>query len=408
MTYFLTQDKLYLYVPFSQKEEAKANGAKYDADLKLWYLPPVKDPLDVLLFWSFLENTYEDRDQLKRMGAKFHPKIKKWFVPDTCKNDFDEFIKWWPENLKRFLLLNKYVIYSKINSGGQANVYKSINIEDNGVYAIKIFNVLENERETKKRKIDFQKEMSALEKLSSKRHKNIISYKDFGQIDETGQYFIVTDFYEYNLDKYINNSETGIIEDFYNIMSRDYDLELSKEEFVKEAINAETSLSDKEDIQDIMFPILESLVFCHQNNIYHRDVKPSNICIDFSMEDFSITPKLIDFGISKNIINQSSDTYTKMYWGSDVWAPPNRDSVDEMKHQHTRDIYGWAATTIAFINKKIPEDDKELRSMLKSTTAKKFDKEFIKLLKNGIEKQASKRPQNIEVYKEKIASVLFK
>jgi hypothetical protein len=57
MTYFLTQDKLYLYVPFSQKEEAKELGAKYDPDLKLWYLPPVKDPLDVLQFWSFLENT---------------------------------------------------------------------------------------------------------------------------------------------------------------------------------------------------------------------------------------------------------------------------------------------------------------------------------------------------------------
>lgn len=334
--------------------------------------------------------------------------MKKWFVPDTCKNDFDAFIKWWPENLKRFVLLDKYIIYHKENSGGQADVYRSIDVKDNGVYAIKIFNAQEDEKETKKRKLDFQKEMSALEKLSNKKHKNIISYRDFGQIDETGQYFIVTDFYEYDLNKYINNSDTGIIEDFYDIMSRDYELELSKEEFIKEAIDKKTSLSDKEDVRDIMFPILESLVFCHQNNIYHRDVKPSNICIDFSMEDFSITPKLIDFGISKNIINQSTDTYTKIYWGSDVWAPPNRDNVDEMKHQHTRDIYGWAATTIAFINKKIPEDDKELRSLLKSNTAKQFDKEFIKLLKDGIEKQASKRPQNIEVYKEKIASVLFK
>ena len=55
MTYFLTQDKLYLYVPFSQKDEAKEKGAKYDPDLKLWYLPPVKDPLEVEQFWAFLE-----------------------------------------------------------------------------------------------------------------------------------------------------------------------------------------------------------------------------------------------------------------------------------------------------------------------------------------------------------------
>ena len=33
MTYFLTQDKLYLYVPYSMKEEAKEKGAKYNAEL---------------------------------------------------------------------------------------------------------------------------------------------------------------------------------------------------------------------------------------------------------------------------------------------------------------------------------------------------------------------------------------
>ena len=102
----------------------KEKGAKYDPNLKLWYLPPVKDPLDVEKFWSFLENTYEDRVQLKRMGAKFHSKIKKWFVPDTCKHSFVEFAKWWPENLKRFLLLSKYRIFRKEISSGQATVYQ--------------------------------------------------------------------------------------------------------------------------------------------------------------------------------------------------------------------------------------------------------------------------------------------
>ena len=91
MTYFLTQDKLYLYVPYSMKEEAKEKGAKYDSEMKLWYLPPVKDPLDVREFWSFLENTYDDREYLKRMGAKFHPKNKKWFVPYNNKYGFFKF-----------------------------------------------------------------------------------------------------------------------------------------------------------------------------------------------------------------------------------------------------------------------------------------------------------------------------
>ena len=64
------------------------------------------------------------------MGAKFHPKMKKWFVPDTCKHSFSEFKKWWPENLKRFLLSDdKYQIFRKRISSGQATVYQSINLE---------------------------------------------------------------------------------------------------------------------------------------------------------------------------------------------------------------------------------------------------------------------------------------
>ena len=66
---------------------------------------------------------------------------------------------------------------------------------------------------------------------------------------------------------------------------------------------------------------------------------------------------------------------------SDVWAPENVNALDEIKLQHTRDIYGWAATTISFINHKIPGDDKELRSMLKSTETKILIKISLNYLK---------------------------
>jgi len=395
-------------VPFSQKEEAKEKGAKYDPDLKLWYLPPVKDPLEVEPFWAFLENTYEDRNQLKRMGAKFHPKIKKWFVPDTCKHSFDAFIKWWPENLKRFVLLEKYQIFRKISSGGQAVVYTCLDVEDYSIYVVKIFNELSDETETKKRNLDFQKEMSSLDKLSKKQHKNIISYRDFGLINETGQNFFITDFYEYNVHEWIQSSEKNVLKVFYGLSSVYYEHEYTEEEFVNNILQAGFNLSNLYAFETIMFPILEALVFCHKNKIYHRDVKPENILIDFDIEDSDFIPKLCDFGISKNTVNKTNNTFTRVSWHSEVWSPENVNSVEERRFQHTRDVYGWAATTIAFINQKIPKDDKELRSMLKSTATKKFDKEFIKLLKQGIEKKASNRPQDILEYKEKIANVLFK
>jgi len=410
VTYFLTQDKLYLHVPYSLKEKAKEKGAKYDAELKLWYLPPVKDPLDVEKFWSFLENTYEDREHLKRMGAKFHPKMKKWFVPDTCKHSFDEFKKWWPENLKRFLLSDdKYQIFRKRISSGQATVYQSINLESNGLYAIKIFNQQIDEKNTKKRNLDFQKEMSALDKLNKKKHNHIITAVDFGKIEETRQNFFISEWIDYDVYWWIQSSEETVLRNLYfdSIDINDHDEE-EEEKFVKECLEEGFNLSDKGSVQIIMLPILDALDFCHKNNIYHRDIKPSNILIDFDIEEHEYVSKLCDFGISKNTLNQSSNTLTKVSMYSDVWAPENVNSIDEIKLQHTRDIYGWAATTIAFINHKIPENDKELRSMLKTPEAKAFHKDFIKLLKDGIEKKASNRPQNIQAYKEKIANSLNK
>jgi len=408
MTYFLTQDKLYIYVPFSKKDEAKELGAKYDSELKLWYMPPVKDPLQVEEFWAFLENTYDDKEQLKRMGVKFHPKIKKWFVPNTCQYSYSYFIKWWPENLKRFLLSDKYQIFRRISSGGQATVYQVLDLNDYGLYAAKIFNEQITDQDTKKKNSDFQKEMSALDKLNRENHDNIISVRDYGQIEETGQYYIISKFCDYNLDDWIESTNEEVLEKYYFSSSKTYEHEETEEEFVKRYLSEGFNLSDKDAVQILMFPILEALVFCHRNNIYHRDVKPSNILIDFDIEEDGIKPKLCDFGISKNTLNKSTDTYTRVDWSSNVWSPSNISNEDEVVFQHTRDIYGWAASTIAFINRKIPEKDEELRLMLKSPSSLKFDKRFINLLKLGIEKKAEERPQDIEDYKVKIAEFLFK
>ena len=322
---------------------------------------------------------------------------------------FLNLIKWWPENLKRFILLEKYHIFKKEVSSGQSSVYISIDKENTGFYAVKIFNQQVDEENTKKRNLDFQKEMSALDKLNKKKHNHIITAVDFGKIEETEQNFFISEWVDYDLFKWIQNSEETVLRDLYfdsvDIDDRD---EEEEEKFIKECLEEGFSLSDKDSVQTIMLPILDALVLCHDNNIYHRDVKPSNILIDFDIEEEGYVSKLCDFAISKNNVNLSSDDLTRVYWKSGVWSPENVDTVDEIKLQHTRDIYGWAATTIAFINHKIPDDDKELRSMLKTPASKAFDKDFIKLLKDGIEKKASNRPQNIADYMEKIANSLNK
>lgn len=39
----MAETKTYLNVPFAQKDAAKALGARWDAGMKKWYVPPGKD-----------------------------------------------------------------------------------------------------------------------------------------------------------------------------------------------------------------------------------------------------------------------------------------------------------------------------------------------------------------------------
>lgn len=418
MNYFLTQDKLYLIVPYEEKDEVKKRGAKYDGDLKLWYLPPLKDPLEFSEYWAFLEKTFEDKEELKQLGAKFNSNIKKWYVPNNL--DYDEFVKWWPENLKRFHLLDKYFIYDACSKTGQSSTYFAF---DNNYdkYIVKIFNERLESENTQEADLSFQKEMVALQKLARKNHKNIISIEDYGLIEETNQHYHISKFQDYDLETFINSPVETITKKILEDLNYDENDDDYQETFNE--VN-EIFISDwHETVDDIMLPILDALVFCVENNIYHRDVKPGNILIGFETlevdnldeeelqniidnakedEIFNIIPKLCDFGISKsNIENILNNTKTKVYYLSEPFRPPVSNSK-EISFQNTWDIYGWSATTIALINKTVPENDKELRNLLKTNQMKKFDKNFVNLLKLSIHKTPKERPQDIKEFKSQV------
>ena len=43
-----------------------------------------------------------------------------------------------------------------------------------------------------------------------------------------------------------------------------------------------------------MKELLEAIMFCHQNRVFHRDLKPNNILLDEND-----TVKLADFGLAR-------------------------------------------------------------------------------------------------------------
>ena len=91
----LTTDRLYIDIPWEEKEWAKERGMQRDPDGKCWFLPPGRDPLPLRPWWSYLEKTYEDRAALKRKGCRYNTNLRKWYVPDHLDNlDFDDFTNW--------------------------------------------------------------------------------------------------------------------------------------------------------------------------------------------------------------------------------------------------------------------------------------------------------------------------
>ncbi len=61
---------------------------------------------------------------------------------------------------------------------------------------------------------------------------------------------------------------------------------------------AEHELTVREKVR-VFCSVLHALDYAHQQNVVHRDVKPSNILVEVNGDPASAQPKLIDFGIAK-------------------------------------------------------------------------------------------------------------
>lgn len=81
-----------IHVPYADKDEAKQNGAFYDGDLKSWYIPkgekhknydnlinkygqPIKKGTKI-----YLNVPYDDKDDAKEKGAWYDADKKAWFT----------------------------------------------------------------------------------------------------------------------------------------------------------------------------------------------------------------------------------------------------------------------------------------------------------------------------------------
>lgn len=77
---------IYLDCPYSEKDQAKVAGARWDESAKQWYVPPdLFSVIDRFNQWRpngkvYLNCLFEQKDEAKKAGAKWDPILKRWCV----------------------------------------------------------------------------------------------------------------------------------------------------------------------------------------------------------------------------------------------------------------------------------------------------------------------------------------
>lgn len=250
--------------------------------------------------------------------------------------------------------ISNYKITRLIGKGGMASVYEGVhNTLTNRKVAIKILHQeLASDANVRER---FVKEANILSTIN---HPGIVNIFDFVEVG-TSLAIIMEKLEGLTLDEYILKN---------GALSKDIAI-------------------------DLFSKVLDAFDFAHKNGIVHRDVKPSNIYVEKSMN-----VKILDFGIAKILSGNLSHTATGSQLGTPLYMSP--EQVQDSKNIDLRtDIYSLGVVfyfmltgkkiydsntdsrfqiMTKIVNEPIPilHDYPELNTIIQTATAKNPDNRF--------------------------------
>lgn len=246
----------------------------------------------------------------------------------------------------------KYLVLKQGNCTQYSKTYLCTDQYTNEDVFIKVLNVSDERKEIVQEL--FKREVRALKLLN---HESIVKYLDSG-LSSSGEPFIVMEYFAgYTLYKLIQ----------------------------EELLNNETKF-------EITIKIIDAIIYSHEKNIIHRDIKPQNILID---EDYNL--KIIDFGISKIIGLSYNPSATLKDYMTIRYAAP--EQLQRKEVTLLSDLYSLGLV-IAYIF--IGEEPPESRSLLNSYLGKLEFSGIAKIVKSLIETDITKRPQSANKVKSAI------
>ena len=230
----------------------------------------------------------------------------------------------------------KYKILAVLGNGSFGKVYKAINIKTRNIVAIKS---IKKKKESKNEENNIENEINVLKKLD---HPNIVKIYEFYNIKDN--YYLITEFCKYGeLYKYrkFHFSEKQLCVLFYQIFS--------------------------------------GLIYLHDNNIIHRDIKLENIMIDsIEKDNISCEPyffiKIIDFGSAKYFSKEKSENEII---GSSYYIAP-----EVLKQDYNEKCDTWSVGVLLYmlLTNKAPFNGKNDEIIIEKIKEGNYDKKSRKLM----------------------------
>ncbi len=244
------------------------------------------------------------------------------------------------------IIENQFQKVEFLEEGGQAKIFLVKNIVNNKNYALKII------KSSKKDEIQrFKNEITFLKKIDSPYVIKIVSTNLFTK--KKGKLYYIMDFAKYG-----------------TLKNNDY--------YIKD-INSCLLLFEK---------ICMGVKVIHDNNIIHRDIRPSNILLVNNLEDVRIS----DFGLACDLekLNKNNIEIRKKIGAPYFSAPEEKQQPAKPVKQS--DFFSLGKVLYYMINGKQLKKKIEKNNFIFRKKSKKIEN-FIKLMCN---QDFKKRPKNIE------------
>jgi len=188
-----------------------------------------------------------------------------------------------------------------------------------------------------------------------------------------------------------------------------YAMELVEGQTIEEWIQHKGSI-DCPIALDIALQITRALTATGTRQFVHRDVKPSNVML-CSEADGVIVAKLIDFGLVRDITDQSASTSSSPvrtgFIGTPHFASPEQFAGEATDARS--DIYSLGVTLWFMLISKVPFDGtrdeirlKQLSNALPLNQLKGIPRTVVDLIKRMLEADPVKRPQSPAALKEQL------